>query len=86
MPKTSLKNTKKQPVPTTATIWLVLGTLADTTWRLFVPSVGGTVLGLLADKNFGTTPLFIIIGVSIGFVLSVLLIVMQLKRVKNERL
>lgn len=57
--------------------------MADTTWRMFVPIIGLFVLGLLADKQFATTPWLMILGLVIGTVLAALLIRQQLKRVQK---
>lgn len=56
----------------------------DTSTRLFVPSVGGTVLGLWADKSWGTKPWGTIAGVTLGSIIAFLLVYLQLKAVKKE--
>jgi hypothetical protein len=73
----------KNVPPNSSTVILLLLTMADTTWRLFVPTVGLTVLGLVLDKQFATTPWLMIVGVVIGTVLAVLLVKLQLKKVKK---
>jgi len=60
----------------------MLATIGDTTWRLFVPSVGLTIAGLLLDKQFHSSPWLLIAGVVIGALLAVWLVRMQLKKVK----
>lgn len=65
------------------TVALLIGTALDTTWRMFIPTIGGTVLGVMIDRNFGSTPLATIIGVVIGVGLAGLLIYRQLKKVKT---
>jgi predicted small integral membrane protein len=64
---------------------IMFGTLANTTWRLFLPTIGGTVLGIWADKTWDTVPLCTIIGVSLGTIGSIMLIYMQLRQVKNTK-
>lgn len=56
----------------------------DTSTRLFVPSVGGTVLGLWADKSWGTDPWFTLTGVTLGTVIAFSLVYIQLKGVKKD--
>jgi len=73
----------KNVPPNSSTVILLLLTMADTTWRLFVPTVGLTVLGLVLDKQFATTPWLMIVGIVIGTVLAVLLVKLQLKKVKK---
>lgn len=60
-------------------------TFGDTTWRLFVPSVGGTLLGVWADESWGTTPLMIIIGTSLGMSCAIWLVVLQYRKVKGTK-
>jgi hypothetical protein len=56
----------------------------DTSTRLFVPSVGGTVLGLWADNAWDTKPWFTLIGVTLGTAIAFLLIYIQLKGIKKD--
>lgn len=58
-------------------------TIADTTWRLFVPLVGSTILGLLADKQLGTKPWVMIIAMVVGAIAAFLLVRIQIKKVKQ---
>lgn len=60
-------------------------TFGDTTWRLFVPSVGGTLLGAWADESWGTTPLMIIIGTALGMSCAIWLVVLQYRKVKGTK-
>ncbi len=57
----------------------------DTSARLFVPSVGGTVLGLWADKTWGTTPWLTITGVLLGSALAFTMVYKQIQAVKKDR-
>lgn len=58
---------------------LVFGTIADTTWRLFVPTIGLTLLGAWADRQWGITPWMMIAGIVLGTVIAVLLVRQQLR-------
>lgn len=62
-------------------VWLLL---VDTTTRLFVPSVGGTVLGLWVDKKTDNTPLFTILGVTLGTTIALWLVYMQLREAERR--
>ncbi|MES2876446.1 MAG: AtpZ/AtpI family protein [Patescibacteria group bacterium] len=42
--------------PKNSTVLLLLGTIADTTWRMFVPIVGLLLLGVWVDRTYGTLP------------------------------
>lgn len=77
-----------EPAPTTAnrsTVLLLLGTVADTTLRLFVPTIGGTALGLFIDNQFPTKPWATIIGVIVGTTIAISLVYIQLKNVNREQ-
>lgn len=60
-----------------------LGTLAldflDTTWRIAVPVVIFAVLGIVADKQFGTKPWLTLLGMIVGFGFAGLLLKKQLQ-------
>ncbi|PID33447.1 hypothetical protein CR969_00720 [Candidatus Saccharibacteria bacterium] len=66
-------------------IKIILGTLGDTTWRMFVPSVGLTLLGVWLDKVFELKPWLMIGGILIGFSLAGLLVKRQIDRIKRRR-
>lgn len=74
---------KKPTPPEQSTVVLLLGTIGDTTWRMFVPTIGLTVLGLLADKQFHTTPWIMVAGIILGALLAAALVRRQIKKV-NE--
>lgn len=82
---TSQNDDEKKPVPPEqSTVVLLLGTIGDTTWRMFVPTIGLTVLGLLADKQFHTTPWIMTTGIIAGALLAYVLVRRQIKKVKND--
>lgn len=64
---------------------LMLATIADTTWRMFVPIIGLLVLGLLADKQLKTTPWLMIIGLVCGIAVTTLLIRRQFQAVRKDK-
>lgn len=70
----------KQTPPEKSTVVLLLGIAADTTWRMFVPIIGGVVLGVWADHSFSTKPIGTIIGTVIGVAIAALLVRQQLQR------
>jgi len=75
---------KKPSPPEQSTVVLLLGTIGDTTWRMFVPTIGLTVLGLLADKQLHTTPWIMTAGIVVGALLAYLLVRRQIKKVKQD--
>lgn len=68
--------------PSDQTAVTLLLTMADTTWRMFVPSIGVIGSGLWADLKFHTKPWLTLAAVPVGLALSVLLVRRQLRGVK----
>lgn len=64
------KTSDKQDTPTTpperSTVILLLGDIADITWRMFVPALIGIVGGYTLDNTFNTKPWLFILGTVIG--------------------
>ncbi len=59
--------------------------VADTAWRMFIPTIGSTILGLAIDKHFGTAPWSMIVLMIVGVGFAALLVKRQLQRVKKEK-
>ena len=70
--------------PNSSTVILLLLTIGDTTWRIFIPSVGLTIAGLLLDKHFHATPWLMIAGIIVGATVAILLVLAQMKKVKKQ--
>jgi len=62
---------------------LLLMTVLDTTWRAFVPTIGGTFLGVFLDTSLHTAPIITIVMIALGFATSIVLIIAQIKAVKR---
>ena len=62
---------------------LIFMTALDTTWRAFVPTLGGVFLGIGLDHLFNIAPVATIICLILGTALSILLIVKQLRDVRK---
>lgn len=78
--KAAKKPERISDLPSDKVAIMVFGTVADTTWRLFIPSIGGTLLGLWVDKSIDTVPIFTIIGIVTGTVLAIWLVYLQIKK------
>lgn len=74
---------KKDQRPNKSSAIILLADVADTTWRMFVPTAGGALLGWWADSTWGTSPWFGLIGLGLGCVVTALFIKNLLKRVNN---
>lgn len=59
-------------------------TFLDTTWRISVPVILFTVLGIVADRSFGTKPWLTLLAVVVGFVAAGWLVKNQLDAVERE--
>lgn len=77
--KTPPADTRK--VPDLGTNLLILGTIADTTWRMFTPVIGFLLLGMFIDSNQSTRPWFTIGGVLLGFIFAILLVWRQYRSI-----
>ena len=80
MSTSSDKHDTPVPPPDRSPVVLLLGTIADTTWRMFVPTVGGMSLGYFADQAMKTKPWLFIAGLGIGSIIAGVLITKQLKK------
>ena len=72
-----------RPPKDSSTAMLLLGTIADTTWRMFVPIIGGLFLGLWIDTTLKTLPLAMIGLTIIGTLLAITLVRRQLNNVRK---
>lgn len=79
----SPKNSGGQKTPPGPRPTVVLMTIADTTWRMFIPSIGFTFIGIWCDDTFGTRPWLLFTGVVIGFFLAGLAVRQQYKKLIN---
>jgi hypothetical protein len=70
------------PKPNPNTIRVLLVTMADTTWRMFIPPAVLVSIGIWADLKIGTSPWLAVVGTILGLIGSVFLIKQQLKGVK----
>lgn len=64
---------------------LLLTTIADTTWRMFVPAIGFTMLGVWLDGQFGTKPWLMFAGIIVGAVGAWLLVKKQIFGIRNGK-
>lgn len=64
---------------------MIVGTIGDTTWRMFVPSVGLTLLGVWLDGQFDTKPWLMAGGIILGFLGAAMLVKMQISGVKRQK-
>lgn len=81
MEKRETPSPASSKVPDSGTSLLIFGTIADTTWRLFVPVLGLLVGGMWLDGKTDKKPLFALVGVILGAAIAVGLIYQQYRQV-----
>lgn len=69
----------QEPPKEPQAVMLLLGTIAGTTWRMFIPIVGLLLVGDWVDRSLDTRPWLMLVGAGIGAAISTLLIRKQLK-------
>lgn len=62
---------------------ILVVTALDTTWRVFLPTLGGTFAGIGLDNVLNSSPIATFVCLAIGVALSAFLIVRQLKDVRK---
>ena len=67
------------------TVPVLLMTIGDTTWRMFVPSVGFTLLGVWADVQLDTKPWLMVVGIVVGCTGAALLVKKQISGIKSRK-
>jgi len=80
MPTDVKKPSSESKVPSANAALFVFATIADTTWRVFVPVLLGLVLGIWFDKSYDTVPFATITGTIFGLLISSGLVYRQIKQ------
>lgn len=62
---------------------LMLMDIADTTWRMFIPTLSLSIVGMLLDDTYNTGPWLAATGALSGAVVAGLLIKKQFSKLKN---
>jgi len=84
-PNISDGSKKSQKPAEPEALGVILATIGDTTWRMFVPAVGLTLLGVWADGQFQTKPWLMIIGIVLGFLGAFFLVKKQISGLKTRK-
>ena len=63
---------------------VIVRTIIGTTWRMVVPTIGGTLSGLGLDSIYGTKPWLMLSGVAFGFALAFMLVWLQIRQLKPK--
>ncbi len=80
----SNKSDETKRPPTSSTVILLLGDIADTTWRMFVPILLFLGLGFWGDTAWHTKPWLMIVGIVVGVGLAALLVRAQFRKIGRD--
>lgn len=61
-------------------------TMIGTMWLMFLPTIGLTLLGLWLDNISGTKMRWLLAGIISGAIISVILVVLQIAKIKQQEL
>ena len=61
-------------------------TMIGTMWRMFLPTIGLTLLGLWLDNVSGTKMRWLLAGIISGTIISVILVALQIAKIKQQEL
>jgi F0F1-type ATP synthase assembly protein I len=81
-PQTKPGRTTKEQSSLSAPM-LIFATALDTTWRAFIPTLGGVFLGIGIDNLLNIAPIATIICLILGVITSALLIAKQLRDLRK---
>lgn len=65
--------------PTPGALYII-STMADTTWRMFLPTIGLMWLGYYLDGQWHTKPLLLLIGAALGGGIAAVLVRLQFRK------
>ena len=61
-------------------------TMIGTMWRMFLPTIGLTLLGLWLDNVSGMKMKWLLAGIISGAIISVILVALQIAKIKHQEL
>ena len=61
-------------------------TMIGTMWRMFLPTIGLTLLGLWLDNASGMKIRWLLAGIISGAIISVILVALQIAKIKQQEL
>lgn len=63
---------------------LLMKTMVGTTWRVFLPTIGLTLLGLWLDNVINMKPWLTFGGIVIGVIVAAVLVWLQVAKIKQQ--
>ena len=61
-------------------------TMIGTMWRMLLPTIGLTLLGLWLDNVSGMKMRWLLVGIISGAIISVILVALQIAKIKQQEL
>ena len=68
------------------TMMILERTMVGTMWRMFLPTIGLTLLGLWLDNVSGMKMRWLLAGIVSGAIISVILVALQIAKIKQQEL
>ena len=83
--------TKETDIPANDTddsgaMMILARTMIGTMWRMFLPTIGLTLLGLWLDNVSGMKMRWLLAGIISGAIISVILVALQIAKIKQQEL
>ena len=83
--------TKETDIPANDTgdsgaMMILARTMIGTMWRMFLPTIGLTLLGLWLDNVSGMKMRWLLAGIISGTIISVILVALQIAKIKQQEL
>ena len=83
--------TKETDIPANDTgdsgaMMILARTMIGTMWRVFLPTIGLTLLGLWLDNVSGMKMRWLLAGIISGAIISVILVALQIAKIKQQEL
>ena len=83
--------TKETDIPANDTgdsgaMMILARTMIGTMWRMFLPTIGLTLLGLWLDNVSGMKMRWLLAGIIFGAIISVILVALQIAKIKQQEL
>ncbi|WP_243812451.1 hypothetical protein LRM48_001590 [Candidatus Nanosynbacter sp. TM7-008] len=65
---------------------ILVRTMIGTMWRMFLPTIGLTLLGLWLDNVSGMKMRWLLAGIISGAIISAILVALQIAKIKQQEL
>jgi len=77
---------KETDIGDSGAMMILARTMIGTMWRMFLPTIGLTLLGLWLDNVSGMKMRWLLAGIVSGAIISVILVALQIAKIKQQEL